>query len=113
VNRCGALVRAIHESPLLIKLCAPSPARGGRAFYETIVIPAQAGIQGICKALKRLDSRFHRNDGKKAFLTFYETINNCKLQTKAKAEMGKVENSFSPTLRKGRGGILGVGPEYE
>jgi hypothetical protein len=33
------------------------------------------GIQGIFKTLKRLDSRFHGNDGKKAFWTFYETIN--------------------------------------
>jgi hypothetical protein len=41
---------------------------------QKVVIPAQAGIQGICKVLKGLDSRFHGNDGEKAFLTFYETI---------------------------------------
>jgi hypothetical protein len=42
---------------------------------QKVVIPAQAGIQRICTALKRLDSRFHGNDGKKAFRTFYEIIN--------------------------------------
>jgi len=42
---------------------------------QKVVIPAQAGIQGICKILIRLDSRFHGNDEKKAFQTFYEIIN--------------------------------------
>jgi hypothetical protein len=31
------LVSALHESPLLFRLCAPSPAYGGRDFYETIL----------------------------------------------------------------------------
>jgi len=39
---------------------------------QKVVIPAQAGIQGICKVLKGLDSRFHGNDGEKSFLTYYE-----------------------------------------
>jgi hypothetical protein len=42
---------------------------------QKVVIPAQAGIQGIGKVLKGLDSRFHGNDRKKAFRTVYETIN--------------------------------------
>jgi hypothetical protein len=41
---------------------------------QKIVIPAQAGIQGIGKVLKGVDSCFHGNDGKKTFRTFYETI---------------------------------------
>jgi hypothetical protein len=39
-----------------------------------IVIPAQAGIQGICKILKRLVSRFHGNDRKKPYRAFYKAI---------------------------------------
>jgi hypothetical protein len=31
---------------------------------QKFVIPAQAGIQDKCKALEKLDSRFHGNDGK-------------------------------------------------
>jgi len=30
----------------------------------------QAGIHGVCTALKRLDSRFHGNDGKRLFGLF-------------------------------------------
>jgi hypothetical protein len=45
---------------------------------QKVVIPAQAGIQGICKALKRLDSRFRGNDKKEVFRTFYEIIKESK-----------------------------------
>jgi len=31
---------------------------------QKVVIPAQAGIQDVRKALKKLDSRFHGNDRK-------------------------------------------------
>ena len=37
-------------------------------------ISAQAGIQAPRKPLKRLDSRFHGNDGKANLRTFYESI---------------------------------------
>jgi hypothetical protein len=38
--------------------------------FVKVVIPAQAGIQDIGKALKKLDSRFHGNDGKAKGKTF-------------------------------------------
>ena len=37
---------------------------------EKVVILAQAGIQGKPKALGKLDSRFHGNDGKANLETF-------------------------------------------
>jgi hypothetical protein len=37
-------------------------------------MPAKAGIQRAYNYLKRLDSRFHRNDKKALFQTFYESI---------------------------------------
>jgi len=42
---------------------------------QKVVIPAQAGIQDIRKALKKLDSRFHGNDGKANLETFCESTN--------------------------------------
>jgi hypothetical protein len=52
-------------------------------FYEVIKIDGfvksrhsrAGGNPGSANILKRLDSRFHGNDAKKAFQTFYETIN--------------------------------------
>ncbi|PKN30984.1 MAG: hypothetical protein CVU64_00615 [Deltaproteobacteria bacterium HGW-Deltaproteobacteria-21] len=40
-----------------------------------VVIPAQAGIQIFCKGSKILDPGLRRDDGKRVFSTFYETIN--------------------------------------
>jgi hypothetical protein len=39
---------------------------------QKVVIPAQAGIQGLGKALKRLDSRFHGNDGETRLCGFLQ-----------------------------------------
>ena len=40
-----------------------------------VVILANAGIQGPSICLKRLDSRFHGNDGKYFYRTYYDCIN--------------------------------------
>ncbi len=37
LRRCSELVRTLHSSVPPWRDCAPSPACGGRAFYETIV----------------------------------------------------------------------------
>ena len=41
---------------------------------QKVVTPAKAGVQMVYKSLKRLDSGFRRNDGKRYFMTFCETI---------------------------------------
>jgi hypothetical protein len=40
-----------------------------------VVIPAQAGIQDVCEAFEKLDSRFHGNDRSAPYEAFYEIIN--------------------------------------
>jgi hypothetical protein len=42
---------------------------------QKVVTPVKTGVQMVCNCLKGLDSGFRRNDGKRYFLTFYETIN--------------------------------------
>jgi len=39
-----------------------------------VVTPVETGLQNFLKSLKTLDSGFRRNDRKRRFLTFYETI---------------------------------------
>jgi len=39
-----------------------------------VVTPVKTGVQMVCNCLKRLDSGFRRNDGKRYFGTFYECI---------------------------------------
>ncbi|MFO7971515.1 MAG: hypothetical protein R6U40_07175 [Desulfobacterales bacterium] len=41
---------------------------------QKVVTPAKAGVQMLCNYLKRLDSGFRRNDKKRCFGTFCETI---------------------------------------
>jgi hypothetical protein len=41
---------------------------------QKVVTPVKTGVQDIDKLLKLLDSGFRRNDDKKRFQTFYETI---------------------------------------
>jgi hypothetical protein len=41
---------------------------------QKVVTPLKKGVQRIRNELKTLDSRFHGNDGKGRFLTFYEFI---------------------------------------
>ena len=41
---------------------------------KEVVTPLENGVQRICSDLKTLDSGFRRNDGKKAFGTYYELI---------------------------------------
>jgi hypothetical protein len=41
---------------------------------QKVVIPAKAGIHGLCNKLKFLDSRFHGNDEKMQLETFCERI---------------------------------------
>jgi hypothetical protein len=40
-----------------------------------VVIPAPAEIQDVCKALEKLDSRFHGNDRSAPCQAFYEIVN--------------------------------------
>jgi len=42
---------------------------------QKVVTPVKTGVQGIHNAMKTLDSGFRRNDGRRPFSTFYETIN--------------------------------------
>lgn len=37
-------------------------------------MPAEAGIQRACNCLEKLDSRFHGNDIRWGFQTFYEFV---------------------------------------
>jgi len=55
---------------------------------STVVTPAKAGVT---KFLNFLDSRFHGNDRKGHFLTFYEPIKNRK---------SKIKNIFYSNLRR-------------
>ncbi len=41
---------------------------------QKVVIPATAGIQGVCNDLKFLDSRFRGNDGNEEFSRICEFI---------------------------------------
>jgi hypothetical protein len=42
---------------------------------QKVVTPLKNGVQGFPKSSEMLDSGFRRNDGKKAFSTFYDLIN--------------------------------------
>ncbi|MFO7971735.1 MAG: hypothetical protein R6U40_08290 [Desulfobacterales bacterium] len=42
---------------------------------QKVVTPVKTGVQMIYNFLKRLDSGFRRNDKKRCFGTFCETIN--------------------------------------
>jgi hypothetical protein len=62
----------------------PDPGSTGVTTFCEIINPdpfvkgrhsRAGGNPGSANILKRLDSRFHGNDAKKAFQTFYETIN--------------------------------------
>jgi len=41
---------------------------------QKVVTPVKTGVQMLCNCLKRLDSGFCRNDGKRYFVTFYEAV---------------------------------------
>jgi len=47
--------------------------------FVKVVTPLKNGVQRFHKCLRTLDSGFRRNDGKRAFSTFYETIMNWNL----------------------------------
>jgi hypothetical protein len=53
----------------------------------------KTGVQMVCNCLKRLDSGFRRNDGKRYFGTFYETV---KITKKKKRIVKEVINAGKP-----------------
>jgi len=63
----------------MISRCSDAPIEVGswRTIadeFSKVVTPVKTGVQGLCKALKRLDSGFRRNDEKRVLSTFYELI---------------------------------------
>jgi len=67
---------------------------------QKVVIPAKAGIHGLCNKLKFPDSRFHGNDEKMQLETFcerikYGSMKNPRNRANFIAEIARFRRNFS------------------